>query len=65
AVIIQILRSPEEAWHNGVLKCAAHGSHCTLRHIFERSHAVVNRNVCRLQKEFQREDLQVYQVDNS
>lgn len=64
AVIIQILRSPEEAWHNGVLKCAAHGSHCTLRHIFERTHAVVNRNVCRLQKEFQREDLQVYQVDN-
>lgn len=64
AVIIQILRSPEEAWNNGVLKRAAHGSHCTSRQVFERTHAIVNHNVRRLQKEFQREGLQVYQVNN-
>lgn len=64
AAIIQILRSPEEAWYNGVLKRSAHGWHCTPRTVFDRTHAAVAHNISRLQKEFQREGLQVYQIDN-
>lgn len=29
AVIIHIIRDKEDAWENGVMKRAAHGSHCT------------------------------------
>ena len=64
AVIIHIIREPEEAWQNGVLKRAANGSHCTPRSVFEFSHRVVAENVATLEKEFARKGLLVYRVEN-
>jgi predicted ABC-type ATPase len=64
AVIIHIIRDPEEAWKNGVLKRAAHGSHCTPRKVFEFTHKTVADNVATLEQEFARKGLQVYRIEN-
>jgi hypothetical protein len=64
AVIIHIIRDPEDAWENGVLKRAAHGSHCTPRNVFEHTHKVVADNVAILEREFARKGLQVYRIEN-
>ena len=64
AVIIHIIRAPEEAWQNGVLKRAAHGSHCTPRKVFEFTHRVVAENTAILEKEFSAQNLQVYRIEN-
>lgn len=64
AVIIHIIREPEDAWQNGVLKRAAHGSHCTPRNVFEHTHKVVADNVAILEREFARKGLQVYRIEN-
>ena len=64
AVIIHIIREPEDAWQNGVLKCAAHGSHCTPRKVFEYTHKTVADNVATLEREFARKGLQVYRIEN-
>ncbi len=64
AVIIHIIRDPQEAWENGVLKRAAHGSHCTPRRVFEHTHKVVADNVAILEREFARKGLQVYRIEN-
>jgi predicted ABC-type ATPase len=64
AVIIHIIREPKEAWENGVLKRAAHGSHCTPRKVFEYTHKVVADNVAILEQEFARKGLQVYRIEN-
>ena len=64
AVIIHIIRDPEEAWKNGVLKRAAHGSHCTPRSVFEFSHGIVADNVALLEHEFARKGLLVYRIEN-
>ena len=64
AVIIHIIRDPEDAWQNGVLKRAAHGSHCTPRRVFEHTHKVVADNVAILEQEFARKGLQVYRIEN-
>ena len=64
AVIIHIIRDPEEAWENGVLKRAAHGSHCTPRNVFEFTHKTVADNVATLEQEFASKGLQVYRIEN-
>ncbi|MBO7329885.1 MAG: zeta toxin family protein [Lentisphaeria bacterium] len=64
AVIIHIIRDPEDAWQNGVLKRAAHGSHCTPRRVFEHTHKVVADNVATLEREFARKGLLVYRIEN-
>ena len=64
AVIIQIIRNPQDAWKNGVLKRAAHGSHCTPHKVFEFSHKTVTDNVALLEREFFHNGLQVYRVEN-
>ena len=64
AVIIHIIRDPEDAWENGVLKRAAHGSHCTPRSVFEFTHKTVTGNVATLEREFARKGLQVYRIEN-
>ena len=64
AVIIHIIRDPEEAWEDGVLKRAAHGSHCTPRNVFEFTHKTVADNVATLEQEFARKGLQVYRIEN-
>lgn len=64
AVIIHIIRDPEDAWGNGVLKRAAHGSHCTPRSVFEFTHKTVTGNVATLEREFAREGLQVCRIEN-
>ena len=64
AVIIHIIRDPEDAWENGVLKRAAHGSHCTPRSVFEFTHKTVTDNVATLEREFARKGLQVYRIEN-
>jgi hypothetical protein len=64
AIIIHIIREPEDAWQNGVLKRAAHGSHCTPRRVFEHTHKVVADNVAILEQEFARKGLQVYRIEN-
>ena len=64
AVIIHIIRDPEDAWQNGVLKRAAHGSHCTPRKVFEHTHKVVADNVATLEREFARKGLLVYRIEN-
>ena len=64
AVIIHIIRDPEEAWHKGVLKRAANGSHCTPRSVFEFSHGIVSENVATLEREFASKGLQVYRIEN-
>ena len=64
AVIIHIIRDPEDAWENGVLKRAAHGSHCTPRRVFEFTHKSVTGNVEILEREFSRKGLLVYRVEN-
>lgn len=64
AVIIHIIRDPEDAWQNGVLKRAAHGSHCTPRNVFEFTHKTVANNVAILEQEFPRKGLQVYRIEN-
>ena len=64
AVIIHIIRDPQEAWENGVLKRAAHGSHCTPRKVFEYTHKTVAGNVATLEREFARKGLQVYRIEN-
>ena len=64
AIIIHIIREPEEAWGNGVMKRAAHGSHCTPREVFEHTHKVVADNVATLEREFARKGLQVYRIEN-
>jgi hypothetical protein len=64
AVIIHIIRDANEAWENGVLKRAAHGSHCTPRNVFEHTHKVVADNVATLEQEFSRKGLQVYRIEN-
>ncbi|MBQ4330143.1 MAG: hypothetical protein IJC27_10525 [Lentisphaeria bacterium] len=64
AVIIHIIRDANEAWENGVLKRAAHGSHCTPRNVFEHTHKVVADNVAILEREFARKGLQVYRIEN-
>lgn len=63
-VIIHIIRDPKEAWKNGVLKRAAHGSHCTPRSVFEFTHKTVIDNVAALEREFARKGLQVYRIEN-
>ena len=64
AVIIHIIRDPEEAWENGVLKRAAHGNHCTPRSVFEFTHKTVTGNVATLEREFALNGLQVYRIEN-
>ena len=64
AVIIHIIRDPEDAWQNGVLKRTAHGSHCTPRNVFEFTHKTVADNVATLEQEFARKGLQVYRIEN-
>lgn len=64
AVIIHIIRDPQEAWENGVLKRAAHGSHYTPREVFEFTHKTVADNVAILEREFARKGLQVFRVEN-
>ena len=64
AVIIHIIREPKEAWENGVVKRAAHGSHCTPRKVFEYTHKTVADNVATLEREFARKGLQVYRIEN-
>lgn len=64
AVIIHIIRDPEDAWENGVLKRAVLGSHCTPRSVFEFSHWIVAENVATLEREFSRKGLQVYRIEN-
>ena len=64
AVIIHIIREPKEAWENGVVKRAAHGSHCTPRRVFEHTHKVVADNVAILEQEFARKGLLVYRIEN-
>ena len=64
AVIIQIIRDPEDAWEHGVLKRAAHGSHCTPRSVFEFTHETVTDNVAALEREFARKGLHVYRIEN-
>ena len=64
AVIIHIIREPKEAWENGVVKRAAHGSHCTPRNVFEHTHKVVADNVATLEREFARKGLQIYRIEN-
>ena len=64
AVIIHIIRDPEDAWENGVLKRAVHGSHCTPRRVFEFTHKTVTGNVATLEREFARKGLQVYRIEN-
>ena len=64
AVIIHIIRDPEDAWENGVLKRAAHGSHCTPRSVFEFSHGIVAENVATLEREFSRKGLLIYRIEN-
>ena len=64
AVIIHIIRDPEEAWENGVLKRASYGSHCTPRKVFEHTHRVVAGNVATLEQEFARKGLQVFRIEN-
>ena len=64
AIIIHIIREPKEAWENGVVKRAAHGSHCTPRNVFEHTHKVVADNVATLEREFARKGLQVYRIEN-
>lgn len=64
AVIIHIIREPKEAWENGVMKRAAHGSHCTPRQVFEYTHKVVADNVATLEREFARKGLLVYRIEN-
>ena len=64
AVIIHIIREPKEAWENGVVKRAAHGSHCTPRKVFEYTHKTVADNVVTLEREFARKGLQVYRIEN-
>ena len=64
AVIIHIIRDPEDAWQNGVLKRAANGSHCTPRSVFEFTHKTVADNVATLEQEFARKGLQVYRIEN-
>ncbi|MBE6377130.1 MAG: hypothetical protein E7050_11825 [Lentisphaerae bacterium] len=64
AVIIHIIRDPKEAWENGVLKRAAHGSHCTPRKVFEHTHNAVADNVAALECEFARKGLQIYRIEN-
>ena len=64
AVIIHIIRDPQEAWENGVLKRAAHGSHYTPREVFEFTHKTVADNVAILEREFASKGLQVFRVEN-
>ena len=64
AVIVHIRRPIEDAWTNGVLKRAAHGSHCTPRPVFEQTHAVVADHVNRLESAFKSNGLIVYRIDN-
>ena len=64
AVIIHIIRDPEDAWENGVLKRAAHGSHCTPRQVFEYTHKTVAGNVATLEREFASKGLQVFRIEN-
>ena len=64
AIIIHIIRDLEEAWENGVLKRAAHSSHCTPRSVFEFTHKTVTDNVATLEREFAHQGLQVYRVEN-
>lgn len=64
AVIIHIIREPKEAWENGVVKRAAHGSHCTPRKVFEYTHKTVADNVATLECEFARKGLLVYRIEN-
>ena len=64
AVIIHIIRDPQEAWENGVVKRAAYGSHCTPRKVFEFTHKTVADNVATLEQEFARKGLQVYRIEN-
>ena len=64
AVIIHIIRDPEDAWENGVLKRAAHGSHCTPRSVFEFSHGIVAENIATLEREFSRKGLLIYRIEN-
>jgi hypothetical protein len=64
AIIIHIIREPEDAWQNGVLKRAAHGSHCTPRSVFEFSHGIVAENVATLEREFSHKGLQVFRIEN-
>ena len=64
AVIIHIIRDPEDAWQNGVLKRAANGSHCTPRSVFEFTHKTVIDNVAALEREFARKGLHIYRIEN-
>ena len=63
-VVFWIRRPPEEAWNNGVLKRAAHGSHATPRDIFEFTHAQVPLNLAKLRKEFSPSLLPVIEIEN-
>ena len=47
-VVIYIKRTPEEAWKNGVLKRAAHGSHRTPRYVFDSTHTLVPQYMDRI-----------------
>ena len=64
AVSIHIIRKPKEAWENGVVKRAAHGSHCTPRNVFEYTHKTVADNVAVREREFARKGLHVYRIEN-
>ncbi len=50
--LVFIDRPMDDAWANGVLKRAVHGSHRTPRSVFDSTHATVPRNVERLLLEF-------------
>ncbi len=50
--LVFIDRPADEAWINGVLKRATHGSHQTPRTVFESTHATVPHNVARFCEEF-------------
>jgi len=63
-VVFWIKRPAEEAWNNGVLKRAAHGSHMTPRDVFEETHAGVPLNVARLRDNFTAETLPVFEIEN-
>ncbi len=52
AALVFIDRPADEAWTNGVLKRAAHGSHQTPRKVFDSTHTTVPHNVTRFRCEF-------------
>ena len=63
-VVFWIRRPPEDAWNNGVLKRAAHGSHATPRDIFEYTHAQVPRNLAKLREGFLPSVLPIIEIEN-